>query len=75
MTSTVEPLVAVILANHRRVAPFGLAGGEPGACGRNWVERHTGAREEFGATHQVSMDVDDVFVIQTPGGGGYGPPA
>jgi len=70
-----EPLVAVILANHRRVAPFGLAGGEPGACGRNWVERHTGAREEFGATHQVSMDVDDVFVIQTPGGGGYGPPA
>ena len=45
-----EPMMAVMLANHRRVAPFGVAGGMPGAVGRNWVERIDGSREEFGAT-------------------------
>ena len=40
--------------------------------GRNWVERVDGAREEYGATFQVDMDPGDVFVVQTPGGGGYG---
>ena len=67
-----EPMTAVMLAEHRRVAPFGVAGGEPGAVGRNWVERREGRREEYGATFQVEMRRDDVFVIQTPGGGGYG---
>jgi 5-oxoprolinase (ATP-hydrolysing) len=69
-----EPMTAVMLANHRTVAPFGVAGGHPGAVGRNWVERSDGTREEFGATFQVEMNRDDVFVIETPGGGGYGPP-
>ena len=67
-----EPMTAVMLANHRRVAPFGVAGGKPGAVGRNWVERVDGSREEFGATCRVEMKAGDVFVIQTPGGGGYG---
>jgi 5-oxoprolinase (ATP-hydrolysing) len=67
-----ERMTAVMLANHRRVAPFGVAGGGPGATGRNWVERVDGRREEFGATFQVEMEPGDVFVIQTPGGGGYG---
>jgi 5-oxoprolinase (ATP-hydrolysing) len=49
-----EAMTAVILANHRRVAPFGVAGGMPGALGRNWVERADGTREEFGATCQVA---------------------
>ncbi len=66
------PMTAVILANHRRVAPFGLQGGGPGALGRNWVERVGGAREEFGATYEVALRPGDVFVIQTPGGGGFG---
>ena len=70
-----EPMTAVMLANHRTVAPFGVAGGNPGAVGRNWVERSNGSREEFGATFQVEMNHDDVFVIETPGGGGYGPAA
>ena len=70
-----EPMTAVILANHRRVAPFGVAGGAPGAVGRNWVERADGRREEFGATAAVEMEPGDVFVIETPGGGGYGAPA
>jgi len=67
-----EAMTAVILANHRRVAPFGVAGGMPGAVGRNWVERTDGTREEFGATCQVDMRPGDVFVIETPGGGGFG---
>ncbi|MFO1282739.1 MAG: hydantoinase B/oxoprolinase family protein [Burkholderiales bacterium] len=66
------PMTAVMLANHRRIAPFGVDGGEPGRVGRNWVERADGRVEEFGATCRVEMDVGDVFVIQTPGGGGYG---
>jgi 5-oxoprolinase (ATP-hydrolysing) len=52
-----------------------MAGGAPGDVGRNWVERSNGSREEFGATFQVEMNHDDVFVIETPGGGGYGPAA
>ena len=67
-----EPMTAVMLANHRRIAPFGVLGGEPGARGRNWVERVDGSREEFGATCQVEMNAGDVFVIETPGGGGFG---
>ena len=66
------PMTAVMLANHRRIAPFGVAGGEPGAVGRNWVERTDGTREEYGATCQVEMNAGDVFVIETPGGGGFG---
>ncbi len=69
-----EPMTAVMLANHRRIAPFGVAGGAPGAVGRNWVERVDGTREEFGATCAVAMAAGDVFVVETPGGGGFGPP-
>jgi 5-oxoprolinase (ATP-hydrolysing) len=69
-----EAMTAVMLANHRRIAPFGAAGGRPGAVGRNWVERSDRRREEFGATFQVEMLPGDLFVVQTPGGGGYGPP-
>ena len=67
-----EAMIANILANRRRVAPLGLAGGANGALGRNWVERANGAVEEFGATETVQMEVGDVFVIETPGGGGFG---
>ncbi|MGH8178449.1 MAG: hydantoinase B/oxoprolinase family protein [Steroidobacter sp.] len=65
-------MAAVLLANHRRVAPFGVDGGEPALTGRNWIERANGITEEFGAAHQAQMQVGDVFVIQTPGGGGFG---
>ena len=69
-----EHMTAVMLANHRRVPPFGMDGGEPGALGRNWVERQDGSREHFGATCAVDMHAGDVFVIETPGGGGFGSP-
>lgn len=67
-----EPLSASILANRRRVPPFGLNGGGSAALGRNWIERRDGSCEELGATAQVQIQSGDVFVIQTPGGGGYG---
>jgi 5-oxoprolinase (ATP-hydrolysing) len=69
-----EPMTAVMLANHRRIAPFGADGGGAGALGRNWVERVDGTRETFGATFAVAMQAGDVFVVQTPGGGGFGTP-
>jgi 5-oxoprolinase (ATP-hydrolysing) len=67
-----EAMTAVMLANRRRVAPFGVAGGAAGAPGRNWVERADGRIETFGATAKVDMDPGDTFVIETPGGGGFG---
>jgi 5-oxoprolinase (ATP-hydrolysing) len=67
-----EAMTASILANHRRIAPHGLAGGAPGAPGRNWVERRDGTRVELGAADRAEMAPGDVFVIETPGGGGYG---
>jgi 5-oxoprolinase (ATP-hydrolysing) len=70
-----EKMTAVILANHRRIPPFGLAGGAPGMAGRNWVERTDGTRVELTACDKAEMEPGDVFVIQTPSGGGYGPPA
>jgi 5-oxoprolinase (ATP-hydrolysing) len=70
-----EAVTAGILANRRRVPPFGLAGGADGAVGRNWVERTDGSVEILAATGSAEMGVGDMFVIETPGGGGYGPPA
>jgi 5-oxoprolinase (ATP-hydrolysing) len=67
-----EPMQAAILANRRRTAPFGLNGGGAGACGRNYVLRADGRQEELGATAVVELTVGDRFVIETPGGGGYG---
>jgi 5-oxoprolinase (ATP-hydrolysing) len=68
-----EPMSASILASHRRLPPFGLDGGEAAALGRNWVERADGSKEELDGCAEVQMEAGDVFVIETPGGGGYGP--
>jgi 5-oxoprolinase (ATP-hydrolysing) len=69
-----EPMTAAILAERRRVAPFGMAGGEPGEVGAAWVERANGTREELRSADQRCMQSGDVFVIVTPSGGGYGTP-
>jgi 5-oxoprolinase (ATP-hydrolysing) len=69
-----ENMTASILSNRRRVAPFGLEGGDSALPGRNWVLRAHGIREDFGATATAAMQTGDVFVIETPGGGGFGPP-
>ncbi|MBC8120190.1 MAG: hydantoinase B/oxoprolinase family protein, partial [Burkholderiaceae bacterium] len=67
-----EPMTASILANHRSIAPFGMAGGEPGEPGQNWIERIDGRIEQMRHIGSAEMNVDDVVVIQTPGGGGFG---
>ncbi|MDD3445933.1 MAG: hydantoinase B/oxoprolinase family protein, partial [Zavarzinia sp.] len=69
-----EPMTAVILANHRRIAPFGMAGGEPGRVGRNWIEKTDGSKVVLTACDKAELDAGDVFVIETPSGGGYGKP-
>jgi 5-oxoprolinase (ATP-hydrolysing) len=66
------PMTASILSNNRRIAPFGMAGGMPGQIGRNWIERANGRTEELGSCATVELATDDVFVVETPGGGGYG---
>jgi 5-oxoprolinase (ATP-hydrolysing) len=67
-----EPMTAAILSGHRRIPPYGLAGGAPGQPGRNAVERADGRIEELAGTDRTEMAKGDVFVIETPGGGGYG---
>jgi 5-oxoprolinase (ATP-hydrolysing) len=69
-----EAMTAAILSGHRLVPPFGLAGGEPGAVGHNRVERVDGSIERLGSQAEVAMQPGDAFVIETPGGGGYGSP-
>jgi 5-oxoprolinase (ATP-hydrolysing) len=67
-----ETMGASILANHHRIPPFGLKGGEAAKPGKVWVERENGTIENLKATDSIEMKANDLFVIQTPGGGGYG---
>ncbi|GAA3885626.1 hydantoinase B/oxoprolinase family protein [Sphingomonas limnosediminicola] len=67
-----EPMRANILANRRRVPPSGLAGGADAAAGRNWVVRTNGDIEMLSATASADVEPGDHFVIETPGGGGFG---
>ncbi|MDB5906017.1 MAG: 5-oxoprolinase, partial [Massilia sp.] len=69
-----EPMTAAILSNNRIYPPFGMAGGSPGALGINRVERADGSVEALAHIGKVEMQIGDVFVIETPGGGGYGTP-
>jgi 5-oxoprolinase (ATP-hydrolysing) len=67
-----EPMTAAILSNHRRVAPFGLKGGQPGQVGKNRVIRANGLVENLPGQATVRVNVGDQISIATPGGGGYG---
>jgi 5-oxoprolinase (ATP-hydrolysing) len=67
-----EPMTVTTLTGHRRVPAFGLAGGEPGALGRHWIEHPDGRVTPMGGCDSVPVQAGDVFVIETPGGGGYG---
>ncbi len=69
-----QPMSANILAGHRRVPPYGMAGGHPGRVGCNYVEHADGRVTELGHQGQVEMAAGDLFIIETPGGGGYGAP-
>ena len=68
-----EPVQAAIISNRRRVSPFGLEGGGDGQPGRNYIIRKSAdTAEEINATAEVELGEGDRFVIETPGGGGYG---
>jgi len=67
-----EAMTANILSSHRLIPPFGLNGGQPAQVGHNTVVRQDGTIENLPATATVEMKPGDVFVIETPGGGGYG---
>lgn len=69
-----EAMTASILSNGRKHGAFGMAGGQPGQPGANRVERADGRIETLGHIGSVEVNPGDVFVIETPGGGGYGPP-
>ena len=66
-----QPVTASIVSNHRRIAPFGLCGGQAGAPGVNRVLRKNGAIEEPGSTAIIELESGDTLIIETPGGGGY----
>jgi 5-oxoprolinase (ATP-hydrolysing) len=67
-----EEMTAAILSNNRIHPPFGMAGGEAGALGHNSVLRADGGQETLGHIGKTAMQPGDIFVIETPGGGGYG---
>jgi 5-oxoprolinase (ATP-hydrolysing) len=67
-----EAMTASILSGHRVLQPYGMAGGEPGALGRNTVERADGRVEVLGGADRADLEPGDAIVIETPGGGGYG---
>ena len=67
-----EPMTATVVGSRRTVPPFGLAQGEPGAPGRQWVERRDGTVVVLDGADTAELDIGDMIVIETPGGGGYG---
>ncbi|GGM68493.1 hydantoinase B/oxoprolinase family protein [Dactylosporangium sucinum] len=67
-----EPMTVSTLSGHRRVPPYGLAGGSPGALGANRVERADGSVVRLAGCDSVDVEPGDVLVVETPGGGGYG---
>ncbi|MFE2044477.1 hydantoinase B/oxoprolinase family protein [Streptomyces sp. NPDC059477] len=69
-----EPMTVSTLSQHRRVPPYGMNGGAPGRLGANRVERADGTVTVLGGSDATDVGPDDVLVIETPGGGGYGPP-
>jgi len=69
-----EPMTVTLLTSHRVRGAFGAAGGEAGAPGENLVERRDGTVEPLMGTDQTQVAAGDVFVMHTPGGGGYGAP-
>jgi 5-oxoprolinase (ATP-hydrolysing) len=69
-----EQMTATIVASRRIFPPFGLHGGAPGDVGRQWVERADGSTEILLGSAQAALEPGDAFVIETPGGGGFGQP-
>ncbi|HKF32795.1 MAG TPA: hydantoinase B/oxoprolinase family protein [Jatrophihabitantaceae bacterium] len=69
-----EPMTVSTLSGHRRRPPYGMAGGAPGALGRNAIERADGTVDELPGSAFAEVGPGDILVVETPGGGGFGPP-
>ncbi len=69
-----EPMTATILSSHRETEPYGLQGGSAGKCGENSIVCKDGSTRKLKGNDEVEMNAGDVFVIKTPGGGGFGIP-
>jgi 5-oxoprolinase (ATP-hydrolysing) len=67
-----EDMECAILASHRKVAPHGLEGGDPGALGRTEVRRHDGTIETLGGCDQTRLAAGEAVIVTTPTGGGFG---
>jgi len=67
-----EPMTVTTLCSHRRVKPFGLNGGSPGDCGKEWLERTDGSILNLNGNDSCEVEPNDLFVMETPGGGGFG---
>jgi 5-oxoprolinase (ATP-hydrolysing) len=67
-----ERMECTILSGHRRVRPFGLAGGEDGKIGENWVRRQGGRLQKLAGCDATIIDAGEAIIIQTPTAGGYG---
>ena len=67
-----QDMIISILSSHRKIPPFGLQGGEPGACGRNTLINGDGEEQRLAGCMQVAVRAGDSILIETPGGGGYG---
>jgi len=71
-TRFLEDMNANILSGHRRIAPYGMAGGTAGKCGNNTLIRADGIQQPLAGTVQLDVKKDDILVLETPGGGGFG---
>jgi 5-oxoprolinase (ATP-hydrolysing) len=69
-----EKMECTVLSGHRRVPPFGLAGGNDGQVGENSVRRNGGAIEKLKGADATEIDAGEAIIIQTPTAGGYGKP-
>ncbi len=69
-----EKMECTILSGHRRVRPFGLAGGGDGQVGENRVRRQNGRMEKLAGCDDTVLDAGEAIIIQTPTAGGYGKP-
>jgi 5-oxoprolinase (ATP-hydrolysing) len=69
-----EPMTITLLSGHRRVAPYGMAGGGPGALGQHWVQHPDGSVTPMAGCDSRQAAAGDILIMETPGGGGYGTP-
>jgi len=67
-----KPVSLSVLTQHRKEAPYGIKGGSEGQTGRQWVLRQNGKEEPLSSIDGSELEPGDRFIIQTPGGGGYG---